>query len=188
MSPTRRARHRRAARSVCLARPGRSGRSPPMPCNRTGIMAEMPGGVEPDGARNPRGHGTCNVLGSGCSGEQQDATHPSIIHRRASRASAAREQRRSVVDGAARGGPGTAASRRAGHQASDERPNWQARSIARDLPPLIRRRARRGSRFHNLENPGRVIAPHGVAVDAQGNLLVAELSTYGRVHKFELRD
>jgi hypothetical protein len=32
---------------------------------------------------------------------------------------------------------------------------------------------------------GRVIAAHGVAVNARGDLFVAEFSTFGRVHKFE---
>jgi len=34
---------------------------------------------------------------------------------------------------------------------------------------------------------GYVVAPHGVAINAEGDLFVAEFSTYGRVHKFELR-
>jgi hypothetical protein len=31
---------------------------------------------------------------------------------------------------------------------------------------------------------GYVVAPHGIATDAQGNIYVAEFNTYGRVHKF----
>ena len=34
---------------------------------------------------------------------------------------------------------------------------------------------------------GYVVAPHGVATNAEGDLFVAEFSTFGRVHKFELR-
>lgn len=34
---------------------------------------------------------------------------------------------------------------------------------------------------------GYVIAPHGVAMNAEGDLFVAEFSTFGRVHKFERR-
>jgi DNA-binding beta-propeller fold protein YncE len=32
-----------------------------------------------------------------------------------------------------------------------------------------------------------VVAPHGVATNADGDLFVAEFSTFGRVHKFERR-
>ena len=31
------------------------------------------------------------------------------------------------------------------------------------------------------------IAPHGVATNAEGDLFVAEFSTFGRVHKFDRR-
>lgn len=34
---------------------------------------------------------------------------------------------------------------------------------------------------------GYVVAPHGVATNAAGDLFVAEFNTFGRVHKFELR-
>jgi hypothetical protein len=34
---------------------------------------------------------------------------------------------------------------------------------------------------------GFVVAPHGVATNAEGDLFVAEFSTFGRVHKFDLR-
>ncbi|HUF74138.1 MAG TPA: hypothetical protein VMR74_14740 [Gammaproteobacteria bacterium] len=34
---------------------------------------------------------------------------------------------------------------------------------------------------------GFVVAPHGIATNAQGDLFVAEFSTYGRVHKFDRR-
>ena len=34
---------------------------------------------------------------------------------------------------------------------------------------------------------GYVVAPHGVATNADGDLFVAEFSTFGRVHKFERR-
>ena len=34
---------------------------------------------------------------------------------------------------------------------------------------------------------GYVVAPHGVAINAEGDLFVAEFSTFGRVHKFERR-
>ena len=34
---------------------------------------------------------------------------------------------------------------------------------------------------------GYVVAPHGVATNADGDLFVAEFSAFGRVHKFELR-
>jgi hypothetical protein len=34
---------------------------------------------------------------------------------------------------------------------------------------------------------GYVIAAHGVATNADGDVLVAEFSTFGRVHKFERR-
>jgi hypothetical protein len=34
---------------------------------------------------------------------------------------------------------------------------------------------------------GYVVAPHGVAINADGDIFVAEFSTYGRVHKFEKR-
>jgi hypothetical protein len=34
---------------------------------------------------------------------------------------------------------------------------------------------------------GFVVAPHGVATNAEGDLFVAEFSTYGRVHKFDRR-
>ena len=35
--------------------------------------------------------------------------------------------------------------------------------------------------------PGYVVAPHGVATNAAGDVFVAEFSTFGRVHKFERR-
>jgi DNA-binding beta-propeller fold protein YncE len=34
---------------------------------------------------------------------------------------------------------------------------------------------------------GYVVAPHGVATNAEGDLFVAEFSTFGRVHKFDRR-
>jgi hypothetical protein len=34
---------------------------------------------------------------------------------------------------------------------------------------------------------GYVVAPHGVATNADGDIFVAEFSTFGRVHKFERR-
>ena len=34
---------------------------------------------------------------------------------------------------------------------------------------------------------GYVVAAHGVATNAEGDLFVAEFSSFGRVHKFELR-
>lgn len=34
---------------------------------------------------------------------------------------------------------------------------------------------------------GYVVAPHGIATDARGNIYVAEFNTYGRVHKFAKR-
>lgn len=35
--------------------------------------------------------------------------------------------------------------------------------------------------------PGYVVAPHGVATSAEGDLFVAEFSAFGRVHRFDLR-
>jgi hypothetical protein len=32
--------------------------------------------------------------------------------------------------------------------------------------------------------PGFVLSPHGVALNARGDLFVAEFSTFGRVHRF----
>jgi hypothetical protein len=34
---------------------------------------------------------------------------------------------------------------------------------------------------------GYVVAPHGVATNAEGDIFVAEFSTFGRVHKFDRR-
>jgi hypothetical protein len=34
------------------------------------------------------------------------------------------------------------------------------------------------------KRPGLVLSPHGVAVNAQGDLFVSEFNLYGRVHKF----
>jgi hypothetical protein len=35
---------------------------------------------------------------------------------------------------------------------------------------------------------GYVVAPHGVATNAEGDLFVAEFSTFGRVQKFDRAD
>jgi hypothetical protein len=35
--------------------------------------------------------------------------------------------------------------------------------------------------------PGFVVSPHGVATDARGNLFVAEFSSFGRVHRFDVK-